>query len=229
MSKTIAWHWTNGRLRDGRPQPPVGEWLVHEGKIEMCQSGLHASKRVTDALDYAPGSVICRVECHKDIQHHSDKFVCRERKILWTYDAEKELLEYARRCAWRVIHLWDAPDVVRRYLKTGDESLRNAAWASARNAAWASARDAAEASAGAAALAAAVDAARDASRASAWASAEASAWASARAAAKYAAKYAAWDAAKYAAKYAAWDAARAVQNRILTGLLVAGAKKRGLI
>jgi len=35
-----------------------------------------------------------------------------------------------------VIHLWDAPAVVREYLETGDESKRDAAWAAARDAAW---------------------------------------------------------------------------------------------
>ena len=46
-----------------------------------------------------------------------------------------------------VIHLWGAPDVVVRYLKTGDESIRSAALDAARTAArtavWAAARAAA--------------------------------------------------------------------------------------
>ena len=35
-----------------------------------------------------------------------------------------------------MIHLWDAPPVVREYLETGDETKRAAAWAAAGAAAW---------------------------------------------------------------------------------------------
>ena len=58
-------------------------------------------------------------------------------------------------------HLWDCPDIVRQYLETGDESIREAAHA----AAW----DAARAAAGAS-LAAAWDATRPAAEAAAGAS-----------------------------------------------------------
>jgi hypothetical protein len=53
------------------------------------------------------------------------------------------LREFARWCALQVIHLWDAPDVVRQYLETGDESLRAAARAATRAAARNAARNAA--------------------------------------------------------------------------------------
>ena len=57
-----AWHFVGEMLRDGRPVPPDGEWLVHDGKLVMCESGYHASEQLLDALYYAPGSIICRVE-----------------------------------------------------------------------------------------------------------------------------------------------------------------------
>ena len=57
---------------------------------------------------------------------------------------EKEIRRFARQCALDVIHLWNAPPIVKRYLKTGNEKLRDAAWA----AAWAAAGDAARAAAG---------------------------------------------------------------------------------
>lgn len=70
-SETImAWHFLRrtdehpqGALRDSRPAPADGEWLVHDGAIEIDQSGLHASAELKDALLYAPGSILCRVEC----------------------------------------------------------------------------------------------------------------------------------------------------------------------
>ena len=77
---------------------------------------------------------------------------------------EKEIRRFGCQCALDVIHLWDAPPVVKKYLKTGDESLRAAAWAAAgdaaRAAAGAAAGDAARAAAWAAAWAAAGDALR---------------------------------------------------------------------
>jgi hypothetical protein len=168
-----AWHFAGAGLRDGRPLPADGEWLVHEGEVAICESGLHASERVIDALQYAPGSTICRVTCRDIVAREDDKLVCRARRIDWRIENADDLLRaFARKAALSVIHLWDAPDIVRRYLETGDESIRDAAWAAARDAAWAAARAAARGAARDAAWdaawAAAWDAARDAARAAAW-------------------------------------------------------------
>lgn len=38
-----AYHFVGETLRDGRPVPADGEWLEHDGKIIMCEAGLHAS------------------------------------------------------------------------------------------------------------------------------------------------------------------------------------------
>lgn len=137
----LAWHFLrpDGKLRDGATPPPDGEWLTHDGAVEICQSGLHASVRAIDALTYAPGSIVCRVEMRGDLIVDRDKIVGRERSILWRYDATSVLRHFARRQALSVIHLWDAPCVVRRYLETGDESIRAAAMAAARAAAMAAA------------------------------------------------------------------------------------------
>jgi len=104
-----------------------------------------------------------------------DKISATERKYLWGFDATDTLWRFARLCALDVVHLWDAPDIVVRYLKTGDESIRDAAWDAARAAARFAARDAAWAAARAAARAAAWDAARAAARAAAWDAARAAA------------------------------------------------------
>lgn len=145
-----AWHFVGDTLRDGRPIPADGETLVHDGPLEMCASGMHASVRIIDALQYAPGDTVCRVECGGTIVQGDDKLVCTERTILWRVDAEAMLRDFARRCALDVINLWDAPDVVVEYLRTGDESQR----AAAKAAAWAAASAAARAAAWDAACAA---------------------------------------------------------------------------
>ena len=46
----MAYHFVNATLRDGRPVPPDGEWLEHDGAVVMCESGLHASLTPWQAL-----------------------------------------------------------------------------------------------------------------------------------------------------------------------------------
>jgi len=155
----FGYHFTSERLRGGRPIPLIGEWLVWDGPVVPCESGLHASEHPFDALQYAPGPMLHRVELEGDLTPHGnpvDKWVGRRRRILASIDATGLLREFARWCARSVLHLWDAPEVVRRYLETGDESLRAAAWAAgaAAGAAGDAAGDAAWAAAGAAAWAA---------------------------------------------------------------------------
>ncbi len=134
-----AWHFTSDSLRDGRPLPANGKTLRHDDDLIMCEQGLHASVRIIDALKYAPGNTICRVSVSgHEWQGHDDKIVCRERIILWRIDGKSLLHKFARLNALDVIHLWDCPDITLRYLKTGNEEIRDAA----RDAAWAAARDA---------------------------------------------------------------------------------------
>ena len=160
---TTYYHFTGKTLRDGSPIPKIGEWLElpENVKIKACPSdmdiangygGLHASGHPFDALLYAPGSTLHLVELDGELIEHGspvDKVAARRRKIVATIDAEPLLREFARKCALSVIHLWDAPEVVKQYLTTGDESLRAAARAAARAASWAA--DAARAAAWAAA------------------------------------------------------------------------------
>ena len=212
MTEILAWHWTADTLRDGRPIPPVGETLRHDGPLVLCKSGLHASERLIDSLDFAPGNRLHRVRCGGEVQHENDKLVCRERTILWSHAVSDGLLRgFARSQARSVIHLWEPPQVVRDYLETGDEALREAASA----AAWA-------ARAGAARAAAAWAARAGAARAgAAWAGA---AWAARAGAARAGAAWAAAWAAAEAAAEAAWAAAWVAEaNKELTDLILAEA------
>ncbi len=213
VSRMTAYHFVGATLRDGRPVPTDGEWLEHNGEIRMCVSGLHASEHPFDALQYAPGEILCLVDIEGDIERQDDKLVGRRRSIVKRFNATELLWAFSRECALSVIHLWDAPDVVKQYIQTGDEALRAAARDAAWAAAWAAARDAAWYAARAA-WDAARDAARDAAWYAAWDAASDAAWAAAWAAARAAsdAARAAWDAASDAARAAARaasDAARA--------------------
>ena len=163
-------------------------------------------------LGEATTNRVCRVVCTAP----PVKGKCISKSALWCYDATPVYRAFALEEALRVAHLWVAPPIVLRYLRTGDESIRVAAEDAARAAAraaraatWAAASDAARA-AGAAAWATAWAAAGDAGDA-AWAAARDAAW------------DAAWAAARAAAGDAAGDAARAAarkrQNRRLAKLL----------
>ena len=140
----------------------VGETLAVHAKPVLCKKGLHASAKLWDALDYASGEKLslCRVALGGTVLHDDTKSVGNERTVVAMLDSdttEKLLRDWGRWCALQVVHLWDAPDVVRQYLETGDESLRAAAWAAAWAAAaagaWAAAAAWAVAAAGAAAVA----------------------------------------------------------------------------
>jgi len=195
MTYVKAWHFCADKLRDGRPIPPDGEWLVYEGpEVVMCQTGLHASRRIIDAIQYAPGSTVCSVSCNRIVEEEkNDKLVCWERRIDWRIENADDILrEFARKVALSVIDLWDAPDVVRKYLETGDEKLRNAARAAARDADWAAARNAAMAVV----------------------------WATSRNDAREDARAAAWAAARSAAMAVVWDDAISEFNALLEQMLI---------
>ena len=179
----LAWHFASTQMRDGTPLAAPGGIERYDGVVEMCVSGLHASRLLMDALRYAPGTLLRRVECIDPVEGH-DKLVCYERRVLWECDMTAPLRLFARRCALDVAHLWPMPDVVREFLMTEDKAL--AAWAAAEaaeaaEAAWAAAEAAeaaeaawaAEAADAAAHAAWAARAAGAAARAAAGAAAEA--------------------------------------------------------
>ena len=132
---TLRAYWFFGdRLRDSRPIPPDGEWLEQSGDLALCENGLHASEHPFDALRYAPGNNLALVEVSGTIVHGDDKLCASRRRIIARFDATELLCAFARRQALSVIHLWKAPAVVREYLETGDETLRNGARANAADA-----------------------------------------------------------------------------------------------
>ncbi|OGP64993.1 MAG: hypothetical protein A3K22_02115 [Deltaproteobacteria bacterium RBG_16_42_7] len=156
---------------------------------------------------------------HGNIIYGDDKLVAEGREYLHVFDGADILAEFARGCALDVVHLWDAPKVVKIYLATGDISLRAAAGAAARKAraasrasweaSWASRAATWEASW------ASWEASGEASRAASWAS---------RAASWEASREASW-AASWEASGASWKASWATQNSKLTALLMTRVKE----
>ena len=198
--KWIGWHFLSAdRMTRFEPRVKVRKGsLLHETRrLVMCNVGLHASLRAIDALKYAPGPIVCRVELRGERIDDEEKSCASERKVIAIADATMTLHEFACWCAETALRRerkagrepdkrsWNAVRVKRRWLRgdaTDDEleSARATAWV----AAWAS-----------------VAAARAAGAAS-WESAVESARVSARVAAGE-----------------AWEEARAAQNRKLESML----------
>ena len=144
MKKLIVYHFNNGvTLRDGRPLPSIGQVLTHDGPVIPCSSGLHGSEHPFDALQYALGGTLDKCELWGEIKSHGDpvdKVVGANRVVLKRICANKILLDFAR---WNCLELERMgiikyTGIVKKWLNTGDEAIRNAAWV----AAWVAARDA---------------------------------------------------------------------------------------
>ena len=150
-------------LRDGSPIPRTGKWLKYDGPIKICESGLHASRKPSDAVKYAPGVNLCLVECRGIVAEQSDKFVCAERRIIVRDDMTEMLRWYARQSALAVVDLYPngGDDAVFDFLMTGDAAANAATYATyaAANATYAAAYAAANAAVYAANVAYAANAA----------------------------------------------------------------------
>ena len=117
---------------DDNREIKIGTTHKIKGEPVLCNHGLHASKRIIDALSYAPDSILWIVELGGKVIHSNDKSVATERTYIGGgIDISETLRKFARMCALDVAHLWDCPDVMMQWLKTGDESIRKSAWASA--------------------------------------------------------------------------------------------------
>ncbi len=216
--KVLGWHWlhNNGCLRYAPySKVEVGQTLTAKGPLKLCENGMHASRRALDALQYAPGPIICRVELSGELLEGIDILCARRRKVLAMSDATRVLHEFACWCVEQALlrerelgrepdrRSWDAIEVKRKWMngEATDEELemaRIAAYDAERETSYA-ARAVARFAALAAALAAA--------RAAAWVAARDTVW------------NAVWAAAGAAALTATCAAARTAQNAKLEEML----------
>ena len=197
-----AWHFLKDdcrlRYRDGEEVDDgeiveIGKTYTAVGDIDLCKNGMHGSKRILDALQYAPGSIVCKVEIDGEIVEGDDKLVGRSRTVLSMVDITDVLHEFACLCAEKALtaakvtdkRSWGAIAAKRAWLR-GEIDSKQLAAAYADAVAAAGAYAYAAAGAYAAAVAAAAAAATDADAA-------ADAAAAAYAAAAYAYAYAVKD------------------------------------
>ena len=108
-----AWHFlTEDRILkhgDGRIVK-VGKTYECEGHIILCKNGMHGSVKVTDALKYAPGPILCRVEIEECLKKGGDKIAGRKRTALAIENVSKILHLFAIDCAERALAKAKNPD-----------------------------------------------------------------------------------------------------------------------
>lgn len=196
----LSWHFLSEdrRLRYGNRELVVpGQTISVEPPLQMCKHGLHASVRAIDALGYAPGPIVCRVQISGEILEEGDKLCATHRRCLWMDDASLVLHEFA---------CWCAEECLKR-AQAARKELDPAAWAAVRaKQDWLAGKITLQE------LAAAREAAGEAAWESAWEAARGAAWESAR--------ESAWEAARQAAWGAAWGAAMDKQNQQLEDMLL---------
>jgi len=112
MTKSIkAWHFLHQNCRlshgDGRLIRP-GTTVTVPGPLVLYAHGLHASRRVMDALQQAPGPIVCRVVVSGEIVEdngilNNNIFAGTRRYVEWMLDATWLLHEFACWCAERAL------------------------------------------------------------------------------------------------------------------------------
>ena len=169
------WHFLSAgkRLgyRDGR-EVKIGKTIKVSCEPILCESGLHASYRAIDALQYARGPIVCRVMLGGTLIVGDDKVAATERTVLAMADATTVLHEFACWCATRALKTanvtdersWNAISTKLKWLRgeATDEDLsaaESAAWSAAESAARSAAESAAWSAAGSASWSAAESAA----------------------------------------------------------------------
>ena len=124
--KILAWHWAKADLKTQHSNEPIakGKTLKATGPLQLCENGMHASLNPMDALQYAPGPMLCRVELSGEIIQGEDKLCASSRKVLWIANADHMLQEFACLCAERALKAdkvddprsWRAIEVKRLWL-----------------------------------------------------------------------------------------------------------------
>lgn len=220
MKTIMGWHFLNSDKKlgysDGR-KVRKGVKMTYRGDgLNLCKSGMHGSKRIIDALKYAPGPVIAWCEFGGKILHGKDKFCAEWRRVIWWKDITILLHNFACDEAERCLNNIEKEGyLIDPRSRAAIVAKREWLDGNITNNELTAAREAASAAASAAARAAAREAAWAAAWAAASEAAEAAASEAAREAARVTARVIAWEAARRTAR----EIARARQNKRLTKLV----------
>lgn len=98
-----GWHFLREdmmlRYSDGRTVKK-GIWMKARNCIGgpiLCKQGMHASENILDAIQYAPGIILCKVNVRGNIITSKDKFVGMERVVLDFFNCRET---FERFCLW---------------------------------------------------------------------------------------------------------------------------------
>lgn len=122
----------------------IGKWNKFDGKLELCESGFHCSKRIYDAFNYVRGEILAEVEVRGKSIKRDDKEVWSEMRVVkaWKWQKKDSVL-LAIYVAKLLLPNFEkkfpndkgpreAIEAAKRYLKTGSkkglESAESAAW-----------------------------------------------------------------------------------------------------
>lgn len=129
----------------------LGKWHKHTGKLEICQSGFHASENIIDAMRYVFADYVAKVEVRGKSIIQDDKQCWEEMKVLkWKKWTKKDSVSLAIYAAELVLDNFEkkypddkrpreAIEAAKKVLKEDNDKNRNAAWSAgsaAGNAAW---------------------------------------------------------------------------------------------
>jgi len=218
----MGWHFSGTHLDFDLSHIKVKAGLVLRmgGPLSLCERRFHASAKPLDALQYASGTIVSRVELFNHVvseplQVDTDKAVATGRAHIWVADAERTLHEFA---------LWCANSALERERKAGLETDERSWQALEIKQLWLNGK----------ATDHEMDAARDSAWDAAWDSAGDSDRVAARASARASARDSAWDSARVTARITgrvtgrvpAWVTAWDVQSEHLKHMLIQLAPRR---
>jgi hypothetical protein len=135
MEAIRSWYFSNKQKKlmcgDGR-DIAIGVEHTIKGPPKLGIYGLHGSRLILDALRYAPGPIVWVVDLSGRIKQGSDKIVATRRKyVAGGIDISDILQRFARSEALLVADKWECPEIVKRWLETGDEMVQLSAWKAA--------------------------------------------------------------------------------------------------
>ena len=84
----------------------LGEWQKCEGKSSLCETGLHASQKTLDSLNYIFGIRWFECEARGKILKDSDKFCASEMRLLQEIP-KGVLIQFAIDCARKVLPVFE--------------------------------------------------------------------------------------------------------------------------
>ena len=77
------------KSNNGNIEWKIGKWVCHKGKLEMCESGFHASERILDAMEYTNLEELALVEV-------KGKYLKQDDKQCWEYMRIKKLYRWTK-------------------------------------------------------------------------------------------------------------------------------------